>query len=130
MANGADAASLQGDFNLRLALLETRIDTILPTLATKADLGEAMGGMKASLGEMKGSISDLRGDMKASIADTKSAIITWLTASLLGVVAIVLSALFFVAGRIAPVGVTAASVPVAATPARAPAQLPAIDPLR
>ena len=102
---------MQGDFNLRLAVLETRIDTILPTLATKADIGE----MKAAIG-----------DTKVAIADTKSAIITWLTASLLAVVAIFLSALFFVAGRIAPVGATAPYVPVAATPAHPPA----MDPLR
>ena len=100
---------MQGDFNLRLAVLETRIDTILPTLATKADIGE----MKAAIG-----------DTKVAIADTKSAIITWLTASLVAVVAIFLSALFFVAGRIAPVGATAPYVPVAATPAHPPAMDP------
>ena len=116
MANGAEATSSQGDFNLRLAVLETRIDTILPTLATKADIGE----MKAAIGDTKAAI----GDTKVAIADTKSAIITWLTASLLAVVAIFLSALFFVAGRIAPVGATAPHVPVAATLAHPPAMGP------
>ena len=126
MANEADAASLQGDYDLRLAVLETRIDTILPTLATKADLGEVTAAIGAAIGDMRAAI----GDTKVAIADTKSAIITWLTASLLGVVAIFLSALFFVAGRIAPVGMPSASFPVSATPALAPTPPPAIDPLR
>jgi hypothetical protein len=90
MANGADATTWQGEFNIRMTALETRIDTILPTLATKADIGRLeaeMGGMRADIG-----------GAKVAIAEVKSAIITWLTASLLAVVAIFLSALFFVAG--------------------------------
>ena len=101
---------------VRLTALETRIDTILPTLATKADIGE----VKADIGEVKAALGAAIGDAKAAIAETKSAIITWMTASLFALTAIFLSSLFFVANRLAPaVGATQ----TVAVPAPPPAAL-------
>ena len=94
---------------VRLTALETRIDTILPTLATKADIGEVKADIGAAIG-----------DAKAAIAETKSAIITWMTASLFALTAIFLSSLFFVANRLTPV---VGAGQTAAVPAPAPAAL-------
>ena len=122
---------------VRLTALETRIDTILPTLATKADIGEVkadigevkadIGEVKASIGEVKASIGEIKaalgaaiGDAKAAIAETKSAIITWMTASLFALTAIFLSSLFFVANRLAPV---VGAIQTAAVPTPPPAAL-------
>ena len=93
----------------RVTALEMRIDTILPTLATKADIGEIKAALGAAIG-----------DNKAAIAEAKSAIITWLTASLMAVVAIFLSSLFFVANRLAAPAASLAPVPGAMTPAATP----------
>ena len=101
---------------VRLTALETTIDTILPTLATKADIGE----VKASIGEVKAALGAAIGDAKAAIAETKSAIITWMTASLFALTAIFLSSLFFVANRLAPV---AGAIQTAAVPALPPPAL-------
>ena len=101
---------------VRLTALETRIDTILPTLATKADIGR----VEASIGEVKAALGVAIGDAKAAIAETKSAIITWMTASLFALTAIFLSSLFFVANRLAPV---VGASQTAAVPAAPPATL-------
>ena len=101
---------------VRLTALETRIDTILPTLATKADIGE----VKADIGEVKAALGAAIGDAKAAIAETKSAIITWMTASLFALTAIFLSSLFFVANRLAPV---VGAIQTAAVPTPPPAAL-------
>jgi hypothetical protein len=54
----SDATREQDYYQLdrRLTILETRFDTILPTLATKADLAELKAELKA---EFKGEISGL-----------------------------------------------------------------------
>ena len=57
----------------RLTALETRLDVILPTLATKADIAE----------------------LKATIAETKSSLLVWGITTAVAIVAIVVSLLFF-----------------------------------
>ena len=49
----------------RLTILETRFDTILPTLATKADLAELKAELKAEMAEMK---AELKGDFNGGVA--------------------------------------------------------------
>lgn len=84
--SGAERVKQQGgggdgeDMEPRLTALETRLDTILPTLATKSDIGET----------------------RAAIAEAKSDIIKWLSGAVFAAIAILLSAMFFLAGRVAP----------------------------
>ncbi len=46
----------------RLTILETRFDTILPTLATKADLAELRAELKADIAQLR---AELKADMHA-----------------------------------------------------------------
>ena len=59
----------------RLTALETRLDVILPTLATKADIAE----------------------VKTTIAEAKSSLLIWGITTAVAVVAILVSLLFFLA---------------------------------
>ncbi|MES2758353.1 MAG: hypothetical protein V4693_13345 [Pseudomonadota bacterium] len=52
LANG-DSASYIRKMDRRLVILETRFDTILPTLATKADLVELRAEMRAMNAELR-----------------------------------------------------------------------------
>ena len=61
----------------RLTALETRLDVILPTLATKADIAE----------------------VKAAIAESKSSLLVWGLTTAVAVVAILVSVMFFLAAE-------------------------------
>jgi hypothetical protein len=75
LANG-DLAAYIRKMDRRLIVLETRFDTILPTLATKADLIELRAELKA---EVKAEIGALRMEIYAF----KAEIHRWMTATLL-----------------------------------------------
>ena len=62
----------------RLTALETRLDVILPILATKADIGE----------------------VKATIAESKSSLLVWGITTVVAVVAILVSVMFFLAAQL------------------------------
>lgn len=97
-----------GSMEHRLTALETRLDTILPTLATKADIGE------------------IRADLHKMNAEIKS----WTLATMLTIVGTMLAAIFGIsqifkttvqtipATQPAPIVIT---IPVPANPAPAPA---------
>ena len=130
-----------GNVERRLNALETRFDTILPTLATKADIGDLkgdigdlkgdIGDLKADMGSLNAAIGVVAGDAKSSVAEAKAAIITWLTASLLAVVAIFLSSLFFVANRLAqPTIIYSAPASMAPAVPQAPLNSPAAPAIR
>lgn len=53
------------ELDRRVTALEIRFDTILPTLATKADVQELRGEMTGMRGEMTGMRGELRGEMSA-----------------------------------------------------------------
>jgi len=54
---------------VRLAIVETRWQDVVPTLATKADLNEALGLSKM---ELKGDIAGLRTELKSDIAGLRA----------------------------------------------------------
>jgi len=54
---------------VRLAIVETRWQDVVPTLATKADLNEALGLSKM---ELKGEITGLRAELKSDIAGLRT----------------------------------------------------------
>jgi hypothetical protein len=62
----------------RLTALETRLEVILPTLATKADIAE----------------------VKAAIAESKSSLLVWGITTAVAVVAILVSVMFFLAEQL------------------------------
>ena len=64
----------------RLTALETRLDVVLPTLATKADIAE----------------------LKAAIAAAKSSLLVWGITTAVAVVAILVSLLLFLAQQLEP----------------------------
>lgn len=76
----------------RLTKLETKIETILPTLATKAD-----------------------------ISDAKYDIVKWLSAIILAVAAIGISVLLFALNRVSPPQANAQQAPIIVYPANPPA---------
>jgi len=59
----------QQSTEVRLAIVETRWQDVVPTLATKADLNEAVGLSKM---ELKSEIADLRTELKGDIAELRT----------------------------------------------------------
>lgn len=68
------------DMNLRLTKLETRVETILPTLATKSDIAET----------------------KTAIATAESGIVKWLSGIVIGVVSLAVAIILFAFNRVSP----------------------------
>jgi hypothetical protein len=83
----------------RLTKLETRLDTILPTLATKGDVSEA-----------------------------KSHITMWLSGVILAATAIIITVLAFMLNRAVPIQPSAQSAPIIIYPQQAPAPQQASPP--
>ena len=85
-----------------------KLEAVVPTLATKVDIGDiksTIGDVLSTIGDMKSTIGDLKaeiGGLRASIAESKSDIIKWLSGAIFAAVAILLSAMFFLAGQLAP----------------------------
>jgi len=77
--------------DIRLTKLETRIDTILPTLATKGDVSEA-----------------------------KADIIKWLAGAAFAITAIIVSVLAFMLNRAVPPQSTTQSAPIVVYPQQMP----------
>ena len=77
MADGMDDD--ERGLDRRLVVLETRFDTILPTLATKADLErlEAGSALRATefRGEYKGEMAELRAEIKQEMAELREALL-------------------------------------------------------
>jgi hypothetical protein len=83
----AEADLVNGDSEAYIIVLETRFDTILPTLATKTDLIELRAEFKADMSELR---TGLRAEMRDSIGALrtevhafKADIHKWMTATLL-----------------------------------------------
>jgi len=76
----ADIPKYQTDIETehRLTALETRLDVVLPTLATKADIAE----------------------LKAAIAQSRSSLLVWGIVTAVAVVAILVSLILFVAQQL------------------------------
>jgi hypothetical protein len=58
------------EMDRRLIILETRFDTVLPTLATKADLAELKGALKGDVATLRTEMHSLFGSMHKWIAAT------------------------------------------------------------
>lgn len=72
---------MDNDMNPRLTALETRLDTILPTLATKADIANTM----------------------TAILDAKTSIVMWMVLVTVSVAALTTGVMMFVINRALPV---------------------------
>lgn len=68
LANG-DSAPYIRKMDRRLIVLETRFDTILPTLATKTDLIGMKSELKADIGELRAEMRSLHGESRAEMRD-------------------------------------------------------------
>jgi hypothetical protein len=66
LANG-DSAPYIRKMDRRLIVLETRFDSILPTLATKADLVEMKGELKADISELRAELRFLNGEARTEM---------------------------------------------------------------
>jgi hypothetical protein len=62
----------------RLTIIETRFDTILPLLATKADLAEVRGELSASKAEIKADLAQTRTELKAEIRAESGRVAKWM----------------------------------------------------
>lgn len=51
----------------RVTILETRFDTILPLLATKADLAELRGEFRAKFAELEAKLAQIKAELKEQI---------------------------------------------------------------
>ncbi|TFW35790.1 hypothetical protein [Massilia horti] len=51
----------------RVTILETRFDTILPMLATKADLAELRGEFRARFAELEAKLAQIKAELKEQI---------------------------------------------------------------
>jgi hypothetical protein len=100
LANG-ESPDYYRKMDRRLIILETRFDTILPTLATKTDLLELKAELKQeirdSFSELRGNLSGLKdtisaqdtrmvgfhGDIRAEMRDLKAEMHKWMTATII-----------------------------------------------
>ncbi len=71
-------------FDRRLTILETRFDTILPMLATKADIEALRVEFHAGLEKVRGEMKDLRAELFKAIHDATKWTIGNMVAVLLG----------------------------------------------
>jgi hypothetical protein len=60
----------------RLIVLETRFDTILPTLATKTDLLELKAELKESIGALRTEMRDSDGSLRTEMRDSNGSLRT------------------------------------------------------
>ncbi|HZV66258.1 MAG TPA: hypothetical protein VFG03_15230 [Telluria sp.] len=104
----------------RLTVLETRFDTILPTLATKADLAE-LGAEFASLrADYKSDFGNFRADIQNVIISTHRWLIGTIIVLLLGFGGMILTMANALKQMRQPIAQAAISQPFAATaPVRA-----------
>jgi hypothetical protein len=82
LANGDSAAYIR-KMDRRLIVLETRFDTILPTLATKADLIELKADLNELKAELKAEMREDIGSLRTEVYAFKADIHKWMTATLL-----------------------------------------------
>jgi hypothetical protein len=91
---GGGEPPYDGGMEHRMTALETRLDTILPTLATKADVAALRADMeKAGLhmnAKFDAKFEELRGDMHKMNAEIK----TWTLATMITIVGTMLAAIF------------------------------------
>ena len=59
----------ESELAIQVQALKTRLDTVLPTLATREQLAQEVGALRS---EMKQEIGDLRSEMKQEIGDLRS----------------------------------------------------------
>jgi hypothetical protein len=71
----------------RITVLETRLDIILPTLATRADLA-ALGS------ELQQSITANMGELRSEMQRMNAEIMTWTSATVLAIIGTMLAAFF------------------------------------
>jgi len=64
---GGGGPPYHGDMEPRVSALETRLDTILPTLATKADIGDVRADMYKMHAEMRGEIHQMHAEMRGEM---------------------------------------------------------------
>jgi hypothetical protein len=62
----------------RLTILETRLDTILPLLGTKADLAEVKGELSATKAELKADLAQTKAELKAEIQAESARMAKWM----------------------------------------------------
>jgi Mg2+ and Co2+ transporter CorA len=64
---GAGGPPYHGDMEPRVTALETRLDTILPTLATKADIADMRADTQKNLAEMRGEMQESHAEMRVEM---------------------------------------------------------------
>ncbi|MET0855739.1 MAG: hypothetical protein ABWY27_03225 [Telluria sp.] len=81
-----------------MTALETRFDTILPTLATKADVGALRADMEkidlrlnARIDELRADMLSMRAEMRYELQKTNADIKTWALATMIAIIGTVLA---------------------------------------
>ncbi|MBC7858572.1 MAG: hypothetical protein H7Z39_07270 [Burkholderiaceae bacterium] len=121
----------------RVTALETRLDTILPTLATKADIGDMRAEMHKMNAEMRAEMhaemrkmNDTLHNMAVGIHKMNAEIKTWTLATMITIVGTMLAAILgisqvFKASTVAPVAAPSpAPIIIYAQPPAAPTGKP------
>lgn len=134
---GAGGPSYHGDMEPRVTALETRLDTILPTLATKADIGDMRAEMHKMNAEMRAEMhaemrkmNDTLHNMAVGIHKMNAEIKTWTLATMITIVGTMLAAILgisqvFKASTVAPVAAPSpAPIIIYAQPPAAPTGKP------
>jgi roadblock/LC7 domain-containing protein len=141
---GGGGPSYHEGMEPRVTALETRLDTILPTLATKADIGDMRADMHKMHGEMRAEMHKMHTEMHAEMREMNDClhqmnadmykmnaeIKTWTLATMLTIVGTMLAAILgisqvFKASSVAPVAAPSpAPIIIYAQPAPAPAAKP------
>jgi hypothetical protein len=91
---GCGEPPYDGGMEHRMTALETRLDTILPTLATKTDVEALRSDLRAELAQASlkadAKFAEMRADMRKMNADIK----TWTLATMITIVGTMLAAIF------------------------------------
>lgn len=105
---GGGEPPYDGEMEHRMTALETRFDTILPTLATKADVEAVRADVDKLAMSTKGQLGELRaeldkaalrtdtklGELRADVHKMNAEIKTWTLATMITIVATMLAAVF------------------------------------
>lgn len=134
---GGGGPSYHEGMEPRVTALEARLDTIVPTLATKADIGDMRADTQKAHAEMRAEMhaemrkmNDTLHNMAVEMRKMNAAIKTWTLATMLTIVGTMLAAILgisqvFKASTVAPVAAPSpAPIIIYAQPAPAPAAKP------
>jgi hypothetical protein len=109
---GGGEPPYDGGMEHRMTALETRLETILPTLATKADVEALRAEMHQLHANLRAEMHEMRADLRADMQKTNADIKTWALATMIAIIGTVLAGLIGVSQLYSSAAPQATAAPV------------------